>query len=151
MNDEQVFQTVLSELKKLKFITGVWRREEIYDGPYVKNAPDIVFTPDFDNGVHYSGSNLLSSEVLSRRSHHNHHPDGIVIMKSDGIISNRIATAETFDIVPSILNYLGLPLPMDTDGTILFGKEVPQRYDYLKHWRLVRQVQIMKSRLMQDY
>lgn len=68
-------------------------------------------------------------------------------MSADELAPKQINNAKTFDVVPTILNYLGLPLPPDTDGTPLFGKASPKRYDYSKHWQLIREIQTKKAKL----
>jgi len=147
VNDEKVLETILSELEKLEFITHVWKREEVYQGPYTNKAPNIIFTPDFDHGFSYDRTNLISSQILVESLHYNHHPDGIIIASSDEIKPKEIGEIQTHDIVPTILNYLELPLPANTDGTPLIGKPSQKRYDYLKHWKLIKKIQTVKTKL----
>ena len=54
----------------------VKRREEIYDGPYLNNAPDIVFRPyNMNNVVHTGMYNVQFREVNS----YNHDTNGVFI------------------------------------------------------------------------
>lgn len=151
VNNKEVLKMILNHLKELEFVTNVWRREEVYEGPYTNYAPDIVFTPDFDRGVIYDGgTNLLSPKILSKNINYNHHPEGIIIIASDGVTRKQIGKVDTFDIVPTILTYLDLPLPLNTDGAPLFGKSSKERYNYLNHWKLVKKVKLIKTELAKE-
>lgn len=150
VKEKSLVDLIINKLKGLEGIEHVWKREEIYQGPYVDLAPDIIFLPDFNRGFKI-GSTAVSPYVFSKYESHYHHPDGIVLFGKNGMTPKWIENIETVDIVPTILNYLGLPLPPDTDGKPVPGI-VPtpsylKHYDYLKHWMLIKQVQILKTRL----
>lgn len=151
VKDKSLIDTVLLELKKLKGIKHVWKREDIYHGPYVNLAPHIIFQPNFDNGFTV-GSTLITPLIFSKRRFYWHHPDGIVIVSGDDVIPGWWKReVETFDIPPTILQYMSLPLPVDTDGNPLQNINYPQKqtkhYDYLKHWQLIKQIQLKKIKL----
>lgn len=151
VNNKEILEPIVNELEKLEFITHVWKREEVYQGPYINKAPDIIFTPAFDHGFnYYGGTNLISPQILVENLHYNHHPDGIIIANSKEITPQQIGQAQTFDIVPTILNYLKLPLPANTDGTSLIGKPSLKRYNYLKHWKLIKKIQTIKTKLAKN-
>lgn len=148
VKDQNVFDLVFDELKKLDFVAEVWKRQDVYEGPYVKDAPEIVFVPHYDNRAYFSESlTRVTSELVQNRSFYSHHPNGIILIHANEIPRLQIEHAETPDVVPTVLSYLKLPMPSDTDGTPLFEEKTSKRYDYSKHWRLVKQVQIVKRKL----
>ena len=128
-------------------IRSVLRREELYSGPYAMNAPDLLvnFCPGFrvswqsavggfaesvitDNVRKWSGDHIVDPEsvpgvvfVNQNQSQTTHpvspnsgstrvgHPQGSVTKNLPSII----------DLAPTILNYLGVPVPKTMEGTSL--------------------------------
>lgn len=148
VRDQSVIEHVIEELRKLKGIYNVWRREEIYHGLFTTKAPEILLLPDYDHGYGI-GTIMLHPKVITEKTECWHHPDGVIAMFGKGITPAWVENVETFDVVPTILRYMGLPLPRDTDGTPISNIEYPRknvkRYDYLKHWQLVRRIQVKKA------
>lgn len=58
-----------------------------------------------------------------------HHPDGILYLYGAGIKKGEtIDSSHIYDVVPTILSYMGIPLPSDLDGKIIteaFEGQVP--------------------------
>jgi predicted AlkP superfamily phosphohydrolase/phosphomutase len=115
-------------------IRSVSRREEIYSGPYAENAPDLLvnFCPGFrvswksavgrfadalieDNTRKWSGDHIMDPEsvpgvlFLSQNPHSVASKTGAARMGHPAII----------DLAPTILNYLGVPVPQTMEGTSL--------------------------------
>jgi len=108
------------------------RREEIYHGPYVGLAPDLVLEMNLDNGYTYT--------CLSSRGHQgrgpiralkrgeragakgqsmngSHRRRGIFLFANGHKTgSERLGTLSIMDIAPTILRFFGLPAPADMDG-----------------------------------
>lgn len=108
-------------------IDHVYRREEIYSGPYLEDAPDIVYL--FKQPFYYVKKDLFSSKAFKKipskeiiTAHHINNPSlGIFIAKgphinSQGFINN----VHINDIAPTILYVMGLPIPSNIDGRILW-------------------------------
>ena len=150
VKDVETCDFLLHEVKKMNLFARIWKREEIYHGPHVKNAPEIIFLPDFEKG-YCVGTTAISPEIISQKTYYDHHPEGIILAYADYISPVQIGKVKTFDLVPTILNYLGLPVPSDTDGGFIPQvapvPKRPKRYDYLKHWQLIKKVQTAKIRL----
>jgi predicted AlkP superfamily phosphohydrolase/phosphomutase len=111
-------------------IRNVLRREELYSGPYAVNAPDLLvnFSPGFrvswqsavggfanalieDNTRRWSGDHIIDPDAV---------PGILFVNKS---ITSQNSTANggripsIVDLAPTILNYLGVPVPQTMEGT----------------------------------
>lgn len=137
---ESIRDQIMDRLRALKcpdtgkpIVDGVFRREELYDGPETYKAPDIVFQWNEFLYVHRpSGSRpdtsflgilddkaLLASENTTRPSGI-HRDYGILVVLGNCLEKNgRIDDAKIYDIAPTILYLLGLPIPDDMDGRVL--------------------------------
>ena len=96
----------------------VARREEVFSGPYLEDAPDVVTIPaDFDQ--------FLSTRVGDGRfgpptEPYNHKREGIVALAGEGIDDDAdLACAHLFDVAPTVLATLGLPVSDRMDGSVL--------------------------------
>ncbi|MFX1410563.1 MAG: alkaline phosphatase family protein [Promethearchaeota archaeon] len=99
----------------------VYVREEIFSGPYVDLAPDILpviwdgngqLEPGFGNGsvVHYQGNLPYGC----------HHPKGIFVASGPGIRRGiHLSAVSVMDVTPTVLHSLGLPVPKDLDGHVI--------------------------------
>jgi len=98
----------------------VYRREELYTGPFVTQAPDIIF--ELRRG--YRVSDLTGrGDALGDVSYEPwgfHEREGIFGMSGPGIeASLSPEQASIQDIMPTLLYALGLPVPDDLDGHTL--------------------------------
>ena len=107
----------------------VHRREDVYSGPYLENAPDLLIEwADYS----YWGRGRFdvdSPDVLETRHHWDfselpltgtHRPQGIFIIQGTPIQSAAELTgARLIDVLPTILYLMGLPLPSGLDGRVL--------------------------------
>jgi len=140
--------TIESELRKLNFIKQVFVREKIYNGAYVKKAPHILFT--YKEGYTTRSGSVLG-RILQKFPTYKHHRDGIIIVHGQDVEIQKLGRIVTCDIVPTILNYLGLPLPNDTDGKhipcIPVKQIKPKTFNYLNHWQLIKKIHQVKRKL----
>jgi predicted AlkP superfamily phosphohydrolase/phosphomutase len=103
-------------------VERVYRREEIYSGPCLERAPDLIVQP---RGWEYMafghadfGSNKLVEPVTGLSGHHR--PDGILIVSGPGIRSGtHLEGASILDLAPTILHAMGSAVPQDLDGRVL--------------------------------
>ena len=99
-------------------VEKVWKREEIYFGPYVDKADDILirwadFVPQGLDSAWMDGRHF---DQISG----GHKPNGILIMRGPGILpGTTIEGAELIDMPPTILHLLGEPVPAIMDGKVL--------------------------------
>ena len=107
----------------------IWFKEEIYQGPQAKYAPDLVF---ISKGYAYLGRQLFGDHKIIRSAENLpvgfHRSDGIFIARGSMAQQDReIRGAEIADIAPTVLYAMGLPVPDDMDGKVLgevFGNEL---------------------------
>jgi len=115
-------------------IAHAWRREDVYHGPAVELAPDIVLEPALDEGYAYTFLSSHSQEgvpirTLSRAErlgakggsmNGSHRPDGVLIMAGGGVRPGvRLSGAQITDVAPTLLHLVGVPLPANLDGRVL--------------------------------
>jgi predicted AlkP superfamily phosphohydrolase/phosphomutase len=103
-----------------RFVRRAYRREELYAGPYVDQAPDIVL--DLHDGYNITNSFFAADYVTHREQVRGcHHREGIFVASGDGILSGKVlgSPPSLLDVMPSVLHYLGLPIPNDCDGEVL--------------------------------
>jgi len=128
---EDVVVDALREVDLLK----VYRSYEVYRGPCVSHAPDVLVEP-----VDYSYLLLTEErgEVVTeiKKEVSAHHPYGIFV--TTGFEYNGCEMLETYDVVPIVLYLMGLPIPSDTDSKLLWLKEKPRRYRYSTKWKLLK-------------
>jgi predicted AlkP superfamily phosphohydrolase/phosphomutase len=101
-----------------KVMERIYRKEDIYWGPYTENAPDIIFVPDCKYTLH----GQIKDDIFkkSRKGRSFHRLDGIFILHGPGIKKGRkIEGAHIMDVAPTILYLLGLPIPKGFDGRVL--------------------------------
>jgi predicted AlkP superfamily phosphohydrolase/phosphomutase len=109
-------------------ITDVYRREELYQGPYIDLAPDLIAEPQrngdsaADNyliapGVPRAGSPFGVPAALTG----NHDLDGILIAAGPTVRPGQLSGARLWDIAPTICRVLGIPDLADADGVALAG------------------------------
>jgi predicted AlkP superfamily phosphohydrolase/phosphomutase len=147
---EDVRNEIIEKLQNLRcpetgysIVGEIFKREDIYHGPEAFKAPDIIFQWNQFLYVHRpSGSvannvfletlgdkELLSSENTTRPSGI-HRDQGILIAFGDQFEKNKIIEgARIYDITPTVLYLLGIPIPDDMDGAVLEGAI---SRDYLK-------------------
>jgi predicted AlkP superfamily phosphohydrolase/phosphomutase len=115
----------------------VYRREEVFQGSSAHRLPDLVLHTDRARYVSFGhadfGSNRIIEPSTGQTGHH--HMVGIVGLKGSGVRPGlQLGEASLLDIAPTILHYLGLPVPRQMDGRVLteafseaFNAENPPR------------------------
>jgi predicted AlkP superfamily phosphohydrolase/phosphomutase len=99
-------------------VEQIFRREDLYTGPHVEDAPDIVFVPNYE----YMVSDRIRSRPFRKREDGRgvHRRDGIFLLKGAGIREGYpVEGATLLDMAPTILHLLGLPVPRGMDGRVL--------------------------------
>ena len=118
VKEKELIDHVVMYLKKAPFIGGAWKKEELYTGKQLKAMPDIVVIPNYEKGFAFR-SDVIAPKTTVRRDFSNHHPNGIVILYSKDVKPSWVKGISVYDIAPTILNFLGLNIPGDTDGKVI--------------------------------
>ena len=121
---EQVRSDVIDILSPIETPDGelvferVLPREAVFDGPHLKDAPDIVTVPTrFD---HFLVANLKGAQFGEPTEPWEHKREGIVVVSGAGIESDpTLQKPHLFDITPTILSTFGLPVGRRMDGSPL--------------------------------
>jgi hypothetical protein len=109
-----------------KIVEKVYRREEIYSGPYLEDAPDLVYL--FKQPFYYVKKDIFSSEIFKnitsketiRANHLNYSSKGIFLAKGPHINSKGLLEdVQIIDVAPTVLYLMGLPIPKNMDGRLL--------------------------------
>ncbi len=101
--------------------TCVRKREEVYSGPYLEQACDIVFILD---DLNYLADVLPEKDIFADANWDygagTHRMDGLLAACGPGIQSDApLEGAMLQDIMPTILYALDVPIPDDVDGKVL--------------------------------
>jgi predicted AlkP superfamily phosphohydrolase/phosphomutase len=113
----------------LPVIKSVWRREEVYNGPALPRAPDLILGwRDYTHECEYSlgaphspvfeDSIWLDGDATAPMTGC-HRPYGVLLAYGAGVHPGPVHGASITDLVPSILHALGLSVPSDMDGVVL--------------------------------
>lgn len=105
---------------------GVWAREQIYEGPHLQNAPDVIY--ELAPGYMVSSTTLPGS-LLRRRFLRRlrpgwdisgyHRPEGIFIAFGPAFRKIKDLQASILDIAPTLLYLRNLPIPTYMDGRVI--------------------------------
>jgi predicted AlkP superfamily phosphohydrolase/phosphomutase len=123
---EAVREQLMADLKGLcdpdtgePVVHAVYRREELYAGPFLDLLPDVVF--DLGDGPYLASDAPAAGQIIEPL------PDGTLQgrHRSTGIFAAygpdirrgvEIEGARIIDVAPTLLYALGLPIPEDMDG-----------------------------------
>ena len=102
-----------------KPIKHIYKKEEIYKGKYLSEAPDLIL--DQEKGVHIPGGigkrgvfDFTEKWVGENKKH------GLFALYGNGIKEGAIIeNFRILDLAPTILHMFSLPIPRDMDGGVL--------------------------------
>lgn len=101
-------------------VLATYLREALYHGPYVEEAPDLLFSlaQGYEPTSELSPGGAWSD--ASREGAGIHQPAGILMMAGPGVIPGaRLPDQDMVDVLPTILYTLGLPVSTALDGSIV--------------------------------
>jgi predicted AlkP superfamily phosphohydrolase/phosphomutase len=117
------------------FVGEIYRAGDLYSGPYTHLAPDLMILPrDWRNqgyGVHDFALNRWLQPTPDRTG--THRMNGILFMRGPGIRPGfTVEGAALWDIAPTVLALMGVPIPTNMDGQVLsaaMSEELLSRLD----------------------
>ncbi len=120
-------EELVEELRQLpKDVRGVQEVEvhlpaEIYQGPYVELAPDILFVVNGYRStveVDFSDEPFVSRPSIEMRTG-GHRPEGVFMACGDAIRNVRLKGISVLDVAPTILAMYGVEIPSQIDGRVI--------------------------------
>jgi len=122
---ESLREEIITRLRSLKnpqtgepVVGEIFRKEDVYIGDQLENAPDIVFTPsDFAYSVYGAFGDAWFHQSRDRVADHD--MEGILIMKGKYIRRGVEIDADVVDITPTLLYLHELPILSSMDGRVL--------------------------------
>lgn len=113
-------------------VQRVWHRSEVYDGPWVEHAPDLLLEMAECNGFSYctmpsrgqpgaDTRRLAAHELVGGKRFSmsgSHRPDGMFILAAKGAEAAK-GDADIADMAPTMLAACGLPVPESMEGRSL--------------------------------
>lgn len=129
---ESVRDGIIAQLKMevdprtgLPLFDAVYKREEVYSGPCVEAAPDIIVQSErfWPNGLAGVGpfANLYSKKIEDSPVINGMHTmNGIFMAQGENVKEGfEVPDPRIIDLAPTVLYALGLPIPDDMDGRVL--------------------------------
>lgn len=100
-------------------VDGIWKKEELYHGPYLPQAADIYF-------LMRGGSIIARKELQYRelfrppdKTSGTHRMEGVFVIAGRGVQRGaRLKGLKIYDAAPTLLYSIGLPVPDDMDGRV---------------------------------
>jgi predicted AlkP superfamily phosphohydrolase/phosphomutase len=99
-------------------IKRVYKKEEIFNGPYTDNAPDLM--AEANDGYFINGSigksSVFDAPDLWKAENTRY---GMFVMYGKDVAPGPKPENNIVDIVPTLLHWLNVPIPNDMDGEVL--------------------------------
>ena len=133
-NYEDVREQIIEKLSVLldpstgeRVVNKIYKREELYSGPYAEFAPDLII--EFINNAYMPSENDKNKDLIfveRWRENMNwptsgsHRIDGILLAKGPRIAKNKkIKNAKIIDMTPTWLYLLNQKIPNDLEGKVI--------------------------------
>jgi len=107
---------------KEKIVDEVYRRGDVYSGPYAKHAEDLIvkMKSGYVLQENFGEKLVMPSKQGPADRSGDHRINGIFMIKGDSIkVNSNIKNARIIDLAPTILHMFGAPIPRDMDGRVL--------------------------------
>ncbi len=125
-------ETIVDPESGVKVVKKVFHRSDLYEGPYVDRAPDIIMV--LEQG--YKGTTTLSGTHIIEKLPHTkgtHSIDGVFLARGPHLRRKiRVAHIHLQDLGPTLLHLIGLPIPEDVDGKVKKEIFLPESPPFIK-------------------
>ena len=100
---------------------AVHLREEVYDGPFVEEAPDLLIQEDgrYAYRVDWSEGAFAPATQYGADKSGSHRPLGMLLLHGPSFGTSSVKDARLEDVTPTLLHALGLPVGDAMDGRVL--------------------------------
>jgi hypothetical protein len=126
---EAVRDSIIDRLRAFKdpatgepWVGKVFRREDLYTGPLVEDAPDIAFLPADMRHLPLGNADFTSNKFMVDAFGISgcHRMNGVMIARGKEIkAGSSLELASIYDIAPTLLYLLDQDIPDDMDGRVL--------------------------------
>lgn len=99
-------------------VTSVWKKEELFNGPYLDEIYDLVLETAEEYHVLLTDQ-WLYGKAIKPYHHSSHERDGVLLAWGPVISHEPALRTSILNIAPTILQLLGCPIPNDYDGTVV--------------------------------
>lgn len=134
---EKIRDEIIKMMKELKHqgektIKDIHKREDIYKGPYVKNAPDIVAVPEeYYEFFGMYGFTFNKIIVPTFGNSGSHRMNGIFYIKGKGVKKNyKLKNLNILQVTPTICSIFDLKLDNTFDGKIIEKAFINNKIDH---------------------
>jgi len=124
---EPLRDEIIGKLRALTFpetgeavFESVEKREDLYDGPYLESAPDILTVPERDRYRVVTKIDRKGVFRQHRTPDGYHRKAGVLFAAGPGVArGGELADAGIADVLPTLLYAAGIPTPERADGRVL--------------------------------
>jgi len=127
---ESVRDEIISRLREFRdpntgerIINEIYKKEELFDGPFCERGPDIVYFPNDPRYIVFSSFSFSSHRLIRDPGHYitgQHRMDGIFLMNGAAVKPGvHLNHARIIDVAPTALYLMGYPVPNGMDGQVL--------------------------------
>jgi predicted AlkP superfamily phosphohydrolase/phosphomutase len=119
-----------------KMVGRVLRREDIYHGPHLEHAPDLILIPSDPRDIFFGLADFGSNRVVDTVYRYSgmHRDEGMLLMMGPQVTAGAsVDGAAIKDVAPTVLHVMGVPIPDDMDGKPLlsllsraYGQRAPE-------------------------
>lgn len=118
--------TMTDPKTKARMVDAVYKRDDIYNGPFLENASELQvgfaegYRVSWQTALGGSPSGIVSPNMTKWSGDHGSYD---YKQTSGTLISSRPLAgdhADIMDIAPTVLKYFGVPIPSDIDGKPIF-------------------------------
>ncbi len=120
----------------------------IYSGPYLEEAPDIIVFPRFEKG-YWITANIIGT-IITEGHYYAHHPNGVLIVRSDKIPAAKSRlTLPNYIVATLALHTMEMPLSVTRDKHP-FVEEIingAPSHNYVSRWSIFLKTLRVKKKL----
>jgi hypothetical protein len=126
---EQVRDQLIARLRAMRdpsdglpIATKIYRREEVYQGPYLDRAPDVLFETRDEQYIGFGMQEFVTNRLAepSPLFSGTHRRAGMVSLSGAPFRKGaRLNAHQIVDLAPTILHLLGYTIPSDMDGQVM--------------------------------